>query len=88
LNWHTCLWHIYPNIVLVEGVLICIKSTQLPTAFFHLPIPIHGRILLVAEHNAIAGLAFTGSFAALATYWLCFVAFELSLATGLAMIRQ
>jgi hypothetical protein len=82
---HTCFRYLYPNIVLIEGIPVGVKSSQLSISVFHLPAPIHRRILLVTEHDAITGLALARSFAALATNRLCFVAFQLSLAASLTV---
>jgi hypothetical protein len=53
----TSFRHLYPHIVLIEAVPIGVKPRQLSTIVFHVPFPIHRRILLVPEHNAITGLA-------------------------------
>jgi hypothetical protein len=53
----TSFRHLYPHIVLIEAVPIGVKPRQLPTIILHVPSPIHRRILLVPEHNAITGLA-------------------------------
>jgi hypothetical protein len=81
----TCLRHVHPDIVLVEGVFIRIETPQLPTAFLHTTVLVHRCILLVAKYHSIARQTFSRAFSTLPTCGLRFIAFELSLATSLTV---
>jgi hypothetical protein len=81
----TCLGHIHPYIVLIESVFIRIETPQLPTAFLHSAMLVHRCVLLVAKYHSIAGQTFSRAFSTLATCWLRFIAFELSLAASLTV---
>jgi hypothetical protein len=69
--------------MLIEAVPVGVEPRQLsPIIVLHVPAPIHGRVLLVTENNAITGLALSCAFTALTADGLFFVAFELSLAAS------
>ncbi len=69
--------------MLIEAVPVGVESCQLsPIIVFDIRAPIHGRVLLVTENNAITGLALSCAFTALTADGLVFVAFELSLAAS------
>lgn len=73
--------------ILFEGVFVAVKAFQLPSPL--LSISVHRRILLMTENDTIARLAFPRTLPTLPTDWLLLIAFELSLAAGLAaMVNQ
>jgi hypothetical protein len=86
-NLRTSFWHFYPYVVFIEAVPVTIKPRQLSTSNLHLSTSIHRRILLVTEHNTIAGLTLACTFTAMAADRLFFVAFKLSLAASKTVIR-
>lgn len=73
--------------MLVESILICVEPSELVTSNV-LARPIHRSILLMAEDNPNTGTAFSPSLAALTAYRLYFIAFQFSLAAGLAVDAQ
>jgi len=81
----TCLWNINPYIAVVESISVCVEPAQLAIRLVNLAASVHGGILLVPKHNAVARLAFARTFSALATDGLAFIAFELPGAAGLAV---
>ena len=81
----TCLWDINPYIMFIEGISIRVKSAQLSISIVNLADSIHGSILLMPEHNPIAGLTIARTFSTLAADWLVFIALKLPGAAGLAV---
>jgi hypothetical protein len=80
----TCLGNLYPYVVLVECIFVCVEASEPSIPFIHLPLAIHRRILLMSKYNPITRLAFSRALSTLTAGRLCFVAFELSLPARLA----
>lgn len=81
----TILWNLKPDTVIREGLLIVVEAFL--TALALSIIPVHRRVLLMAEDDSFAGTTFSGRFAALAALGLLFVALELPCTTGQAVIN-
>ena len=70
--------------ILVKCVFVAVEASQFASARSSVFLAIHRSILLVAEDDFLTGLALSGSFRTLTTDGFDFVAFKLSLSTGLA----
>ena len=74
------LGNIHPDGIFIKSVLVCVEALQgvIVSRFF----PIHGGIMLMAEDDARAWNALSGSFRALSAHGFRLVAFQLPLTAG------
>lgn len=71
----TLLGDIEPDAILTEGVLVGIKPPEVPGTTRRLRrVLIHGRILLMAEDDGLAGTTLSGALATLGTLGFLLVA--------------
>lgn len=82
----TFLGNVYPDGFIIEGIFVGVEPTEWRVSLSKraIVIAVHGRIMLVSEGQACAGLALTASFVALPAYWFFFVTLQLPLAAGQA----
>lgn len=84
----TVFGNVQPDAVLVKRVLIRIEPLQVSAAFWWcLEAIIHGRVLLMAEDNALAGPTLSATFATLCALGFLFIAWGL-LVEGAARGRR
>lgn len=71
------LGNVYPDGIVIKCVLVCIEALE--GVFIARVVSIHGGIVLVAEDDARAWYAFSGSLCALPTDRLLLIALQLPL---------
>lgn len=82
------LGYLQPYIIFVKGVLVCVEALQVAIIAGAIVSTVHRCILLMTEHDTSTGLTFSCCLVALSADRFLFVAFELSLTAGQAILLQ